>query len=100
MGLVRERIVEAGLCPSCGAPATEYEYVVEGPLESGGSTWARIIYNVRCAVCKYSETKKIMIPLKALYSLRYLISPTARIAIEKIWLVKEVKEGKVRAGSG
>ena len=91
VAVVRERFVEAGVCPSCGAPAGEYEYVLEGPVYSGGSPWARISYSVRCGVCGYSEGRRVSVPLRALYLLRYLISPQARLAVEKIWLVEEVR---------
>ncbi|MDM7274569.1 MAG: hypothetical protein P3X22_000365 [Thermoprotei archaeon] len=89
---------ELGLCSRCSAPI-EYSYTLSGP-EDGGSV--RVFLTVDCGVCGFKESKNMVFPLNALYSIRYMFHPTVKIFLEKVRLAAELKkseEVKVVAGA-
>lgn len=78
-----------GVCPSCGSPLAEYNYIVEGPESENVVVHA----SIRCPVCGYTEKKKIIFPIKALYAIRYLLQPNVRSDVEKLYLVSGARGG-------
>lgn len=74
---------EYGLCPKCGSPLAEYRYIIIGPESDNVVVEA----SIKCPVCGYEERKRIIIPVKALYAIRYLLQPKVRGDVEKIYLV-------------
>lgn len=92
---MKEEIMEVGVCPRCGAPLARFTYTIEGPLDgSQGKSIVRVHYRSECGVCGFSESRKIAMPLTAAYSLRYMFTSKARIALEKIWLIDRMRSGE------
>lgn len=86
--MLRETIEELGECPRCGGIAS-YTYEVEGLVDTPENVTIRV--RVDCDICGYRDTKKIIVPLKALVVMKYLLTPRARLAVEKIRVLTSIK---------
>jgi len=89
--VIRESLEEVGVCPSCGSPLAVYNYIIEGPLESRGRDIVRITLNAECRVCGYRERKALSMPVSAAHALRLLMNNRARLVIEKIAIIAELR---------
>ncbi|MEM1861832.1 MAG: hypothetical protein QXD28_06460 [Acidilobaceae archaeon] len=89
---------ELGLCPKCTAPL-EFTYTLTGP-EGGDSITVSLI--AECGICGYRESRSLVFPLTALYTIRHLFQPTVKIFIERVRLayeLKRIEELKVTLGA-
>lgn len=91
--VIRESLEEVGVCPSCGSPLAVYKYLIEGPLEARGRIAVRISLEAECEVCGYRERKSVSMPVSAANALRLLMNSRARLAIEKISIIAELRGG-------
>ncbi len=94
--MIKESIEEVGVCPSCGSPLAVFYHVIEGPVESHGREAVRITVEASCRVCGYRERKSIAMPVGAAYAIRHLFTSRARLAVEKIAIIAELR-GRARA---
>ncbi|AFZ71236.1 hypothetical protein Calag_1538 [Caldisphaera lagunensis DSM 15908] len=88
--MIEEEIVEPGLCPYCNSP-TDYTYHIEGPIMNDNEAYVEIKYKINCKSCGYSNSKSLYIPLNSFYLLKYMLTPKARIVLEKIKIVSDIK---------
>lgn len=88
MNKLEQEVIESGLCPKCNAP-TDHHYVITGPYE-GVEHLVRIHYTLNCGICGYKESRRMYIPLEAMHSLRYLLIPSVRLFLERVYLVSRV----------
>ncbi len=91
--MIREDIEEIAVCPSCGSPLALYKYTIEGPVESRGKPVVRITIDAECKVCGFRDHKSIYMPVSAAHSLRLLMNSKARLALEKIAIIAELRSG-------
>ncbi|MCS7107370.1 MAG: hypothetical protein NZ902_04630 [Acidilobaceae archaeon] len=85
---------ELGLCQKCSAPL-EYTYVISGPEGEG----ARVSVYADCSICGHKESKSLVFPIYALYSLRHLFRPNVKLFVERLRLAYElnrVEEMEIR----
>ncbi|MFP3143871.1 MAG: hypothetical protein RXQ93_02485 [Caldisphaera sp.] len=88
---MKEKIIEAGICPYCNAP-TDYKYEIDGPIMKDNEPYVEISYQVNCTLCGFNESRTIYIPLSGLYVLRYMLTPRSRIALEKIKILTDIRK--------
>ncbi len=88
--MIQEDLVEAGLCPYCNSP-TDYVYHIEGPIMNDNEPYVEIKYSIKCKSCGYSISKSLLIPLNSFYLLKYMLTPKARIILEKIKIISDIK---------
>ncbi len=79
-----------GDCPKCGAPTASYKYTVRGPFGDEREN-VEIEVSIKCDMCGYSDTKKIIFPVKALWLVKYLLVPEVRPYVEKLYLLHKVR---------
>lgn len=86
---IKGELRELGPCQRCSSP-TEYIYQLSGPEGEG----VRISVHSECPICGYKELKTLIFPLTALYSIRHLLDPAAKILVERMALVRELKSAE------
>ena len=91
---VKTRHEEVGICPSCGG-ISNYIYEINGPREDDPSI-LDVHVKVSCSICGYKEEKKIILPVKAFYILRYLFQPEIRLVSEKLMYLSSMKKTEVK----
>ncbi|MCE4613136.1 MAG: hypothetical protein F7C07_04825 [Desulfurococcales archaeon] len=84
--VLRQEIREFGICSECGGIAI-YSYQLE--LVSDDETSVKV--SLSCNMCGYKDAKRIIMPNKALYLMRYLFKPEARVFAEKAYLLPSLK---------
>ncbi len=97
MAQIKGEYSGVSLCPRCGAPSAEYEYVLEGVVGVEKPT-LRIAYRMKCSVCGYAESLKASMPLYAAYRLRHLMEPPPKLLLEKMWLAHSAAVKGVSSG--
>lgn len=86
---VKGELRELGPCQRCSTPI-EYVYQLVGPEEDG----VRISVSSECPVCGHKESKTLIFPIVALYNIRHILDPAAKIMIERMMLVRELKRSE------
>ncbi len=81
---------ELGFCPRCDAPGAEYRYVLTGPR---GDATVVVEARIQCPVCGYRSVKRIAFPLEALYAIRYMLVPSLRVGVEKMYVAARIAKG-------
>ena len=88
--MIRENYRAVGECPKCGVFLARYHYIVEGPVDETRET-TRVVVSIQCPVCGYSDEKKIIFPVKALYMIRYILVPELRPTVEKLYALYRIR---------
>jgi len=83
---LKQDIREFGICSECGGIAV-YSY----RLELAGESETSVSVSVSCSMCGYRDSKRIIMPNTALYLMRYLFKPEARLFAEKAYIVPSLR---------
>jgi RNase P subunit RPR2 len=83
---LRQDIRELGICSECGGIAV-YSY----RLELAGEEETSVNVSVSCSMCGYNDSNRIIVPNTALYLMRYLFKPEARLFAEKAYIVPSLR---------
>jgi len=86
--LIKDSVEGLGECPRCGGIAS-YIYEIEALSRSISDVEVRV--SISCEICGYRDSKKIVIPLRALMIMKYLLIPEARLIAEKIRALTHIK---------
>ncbi|MEB3780541.1 MAG: hypothetical protein GSR85_10000 [Desulfurococcales archaeon] len=91
---VKSRHEEVGICPSCGG-ISKYTYTITGPRDDD-PTVIDVHVSITCNICGYGEEKRVILPVKAFYMLRYLFQPEIRLVSEKLMYISNMKQAKAQ----